>query len=182
MVPLSFLAAAAAATETAQKSGLPQLNPDSFVSQLLWLALTYGFLYFALSRFILPRIGAALEERRERIQSDIDQAEQLKAETDKAIADYEQALATARSDASRIARETRERLAAETETERNAVETQVAEKLKDADARINAVKTAALAQVGEIANDTAGEIVAKLIGGQATADELRAAMASTQPN
>lgn len=179
MVPLSFLASAAA--ETAEKSGLPQLNPESFASQLIWLALTFGFLYFALANFILPRIGAAIEERRERIQSDIDQAEQLKADTDKAIADYEQALTTARSDASRIARETRERLAAETDAERSAVEAEVAEKLKEAETRINAVKAAALAQVGEIARDTAGEIVGKLLGGQASADEIKAAMNASQP-
>jgi F-type H+-transporting ATPase subunit b len=181
VVPLSFLAAAAAATaETAEKSGLPQLNPESYPSQLIWLAITFGFLYFALSSYILPRIGAAIEERRERIQSDIDQAEQLKAETDKAIADYEQALATARSDASRIARETREKLAAETEQERSAVEAQVAEKIKEAEQRINAVKATALAQVGDIASETAGDIVGKLIGGTASPDEVKAALSSSQ--
>lgn len=142
----------------------PPLDPANFSPQIIWLAITFALLYALLSRVALPRIGEVIEERRDRIQRDIDAAEAMKAETEKALKDYEQALADARVNASGIARETREKLAAETDKKRHAMEQQVAAKIADAEARIATMKAGALASVGEIAADTASAIVGKLIG------------------
>ncbi|MEO0671968.1 MAG: F0F1 ATP synthase subunit B' [Pseudomonadota bacterium] len=177
-IPALLLAAAAtaAAEGEASKSGLPQLDPSTFMPQLIWLAITYGVLYWALSTFVLPRIGRAIDERRERIQRDIDEAERLKAETDAAIADYEKSLAEARTRASSIAAENRDKLNAEVDAERASVDEQVNAKIAEAEQRIQTMKQSALAQVNDIAADTAGDIVAKLVGGSASADEVKAAL------
>jgi F-type H+-transporting ATPase subunit b len=168
--------AAAAAPVADKKGGLPQLHVPDFPPQLIWLALSFGALYFILSRVALPRIGEVIEERRDRIQRDLDEAERLKIETEKALAAYEQALAAARGKATAIARETRERVAAEIDQERARVEAQVAAKVAEAEKRILDMKTKALAQVNEIATETAGAIVAKLIGADVSADEVREAL------
>ena len=101
-----------------KKSGLPQLNIPDMAPQLIWLALTFGLLYIVLSRVTLPKIASVIEERQNRIQRDLDEAERLKEETDAALAAYEQALAEARGRANGIARETREQLTAEVNGER----------------------------------------------------------------
>jgi F-type H+-transporting ATPase subunit b len=172
LVILTALAAAAAATAEKQ-GGLPQLHAPDFAPQLVWLALTFGILYLLMSRVTLPRIGAVIEERRLRIQRDLDEAERLKMETEKALADYEQALAVARGKAGAIARETRDRLAAEVDEERARVDAEVATKLVEAERRIADMKDKALQQVREIAADTAGAVVARLIGADVGADEAR---------
>ncbi|MCB1510186.1 MAG: F0F1 ATP synthase subunit B' [Hyphomicrobiaceae bacterium] len=159
-----------------KKSGLPQLNVPDFAPQLIWLALTFGVLYYVLSRYTLPRIASVIEERSNRIQRDLDEAERLKSETEKAIAGYEQSLAEARGNANAIARERSEKLAAEVNAERSKVESELAAKLAEAEARITATKTEAMARVGDIASDTAGELVRTLIGADVSADEVRAAM------
>lgn len=176
MIPAVILAAAA---EGEAKSGLPQLNPESFAPQLIWLAITYGFLYLALSWFILPRIGQVIEERRNRIQRDLDEAESLRNDTDAAIAAYEQALADARSRASTIAKETRDRLSAETDRERARVEDSINAKMNEAEQRIGEMKQQALSEVDTIAAEAAAAIVAKLVDKDVAADEIRAAMAAT---
>lgn len=168
--------AAAAAEATEQSGGLPQLNVPDFSPQLIWLAITFGALYFILSRWSLPRIAEVIEERRERIQRDLDEAERLKGETEKAIAAYEQELAAARGRAGSIARETREKLAAEVDEERARAESQVSTKLAEAEKRIAEMKANALAQVNQIATDTAGSIVEKLIGAEVSAEEARRAL------
>ncbi len=68
------------------------LDAGTFAPQLVWLALTFGLLYLLLKRFALPRVGEVIEERRDRIQRDLEKAEKLKAETAQALATYEQAL------------------------------------------------------------------------------------------
>ncbi len=158
------------------KKVFPPLDPATMGPQLVWLAITLTALYLLLSRMVLPRIGGIIEERKTRIQRDIEAANRLKGDTDKALQTYEKALADARGNASTIARDTRDRLTAETDKERAAIEAQNAKNLAAAEARIAANKQKALASVGEIASDTASAIVKQLIGQDVSADDIRSAL------
>ncbi len=129
-----------------------------------------------MARVALPRIANVIEERRDRIASDLDKAEQLKRQTEEAIAAYEQAIAEARARAHTIAQEAREKLNAEIEEERADVERQIAEQTAEAESRIQAAKTTALSHVNEIATDTATAIVKRLIGGRVTKAEITGAV------
>ena len=48
----------------AESGGMPQLNPEFWISQIFWLTLTFGILYIFLSKLILPKISANLELRK----------------------------------------------------------------------------------------------------------------------
>lgn len=168
--------AAEAAEEAAKSGGLPQLNPEYFTPQLFWLAVTFVALLFIMWKVALPRVAEVIDERADRIKRDLEAAGRLKAETDKALGDYEKALADARANASGIAKETREALAAETDGERHRVDAQIAGKLQEAEARIQATKSKAVSAIGEIAAETAGELVRKLIGQDVPAVEIKKAL------
>lgn len=143
---------------------MPQLEFHTFVPQLVWLVIVFGYLYVMMSRVALPRVATVLEERRDRIADDLDQAEQFKRQTDEAIEAYEKALAEARAKAHEIAQETRDRLHEETERQRLAIEARLAEKIAEAEKQIAATKEAALANVRSVAIDVADAIVAQLLG------------------
>jgi len=170
---LLFAVAAEAAEGASKSEGLPQLDPNHFTPQLFWLVLSFIALFFVMSRIALPRVGDVIDERRERIKRDLDAAGRLKDETDKALSDYEKALADARSNASGIAKETRDRLAAETDAERQRVDAQLAVKLQNAESRIAETKSKAVSAIGEIATDTARAVVTKLIGQDVSPDEVK---------
>ncbi len=159
--------------EAGHKGAFPPLDPANFAPQIIWLAISFALLYALMSRIALPRIGEVIEERRDRIQRDIDAAEALKAETEKALKGYEDSLADARGKASGIARDTREKLAAETDRERAETDTKVNAKIAEAEARIAAMKNNALSSVNDIAADTASAIVGKLIGENITAADVK---------
>ena len=106
--------------------GLPQLNQHDFAPQLIWLALTFGALYFLMATVALPKVGGVIQARRDRIQRDLDDAARLKGETEQALASYESSLAAARLRAGAVAKDVRDKLAAEVESERGKVEGQVA--------------------------------------------------------
>ncbi len=156
---------------------MPQLNLGDFAPQLVWLAITFIVMYLLMARVALPRIGAVLEERRDRIAGDLAQADQLRRETEAAIAAYEQSLAEAKAKANAIAQETRDRLNAELERERKQVETQIAQKLEAAEAAITRTKQQALAHVEDIARDTSAALVEHLLGERAPTDSLDEAVA-----
>ena len=55
----------------AESGGMPQLNPEFWVSQIFWLIITFGILYIILSKIILPKISSNLELRKSQIQKNI---------------------------------------------------------------------------------------------------------------
>jgi F-type H+-transporting ATPase subunit b len=157
----------------------PPLDASTFVPQLVWLAITFGFLYLTLSKVLLPRVGEVISERADRIKRDLAEAERLKAETEKALKSYEDALGSAKVKAGGIAKETRDRLSAETDRERAQVDQQMAAKLADAEKRIAETKKRAMTSVSDIATETATAIVAKLTGATVAADAVKKVVAAT---
>jgi F-type H+-transporting ATPase subunit b len=158
--------------------GFPPFQVDTFGSQLLWLALTFGALYLIMSKIALPRIGAILEERSDRIQADLSEAARLKTETESAIESYEKALADARANAQKIANETRDALNAEADEARRKVEADLAAKLAAAESQIGKTKATAMANVEAIATDAAQSIIERLTGQSVGADAAKSAVAA----
>lgn len=159
-------------------AGFPPFDSTTFASQILWLALTFGFFYWIMKNVAVPRIAGILEDRKDRIAGDLSEANRLKTETDEAIASYEQALAEARNKAHAIAHETRAKLKTDQEARREKAEAELAEKLKSAEAHISEIKTEALSHIGEIATETTSALVEQLMGKAPTKTDLNKALKS----
>jgi F-type H+-transporting ATPase subunit b len=153
-------------TETPGGHGgsFPPFNSSTYASQLVWLALAFILLYVLMSRMALPRIAAIFDARQAKIAADLGEASRLKAEADAAGAAYEKALAEARGRAQAMAGEIHDRLVADAEASRHALEGRLAARLAEADKSIAATKTAAMGNVRGIAVDSAALIVRRLTG------------------
>ncbi len=185
MTILQTIAAAAAATaETAEEAsgggGLPQFDPSSFYSQLFWLAITFAFLYWVMSSFILPRLGGVIEERRDRIADDLDQASEFKHQAEEAENAYKKALADAKAKAQSIAAQTRDELDAEIAGLNADADAKAAAAVEAAEARIHDMKEQASAKVRDAAVDTTRAIVEALIDERPTDDAITSVMPSAQ--
>ena len=76
----------------AESEGMPQLNPEFWVSQIFWLILTFGSLFIILSKFVLPKISNNLEMRKSQILENIETAEKQKIESENKIKEYDVAV------------------------------------------------------------------------------------------
>ncbi|GGF16571.1 ATP synthase subunit b [Aliidongia dinghuensis] len=150
---------------------MPQLDPTSFSPQLIWLAITFVVLFFLMAKVALPRVGAAIERRKDQIDGDLDRATKLKAEIDIVIQAYERALAEARAQANATVNETKERMAEIAAKRQQAAIAALTEKTKTAESRIAAAKADALANVRTIAIDASRAAASRLIGDEI--DEAR---------
>ncbi|WP_425410973.1 F0F1 ATP synthase subunit B [Hyphococcus sp.] len=176
----SLLTAAAAAPADAHgeasSAGLPQLDPAWWPSQLFWLVVTFGVLYWLMAGRFLPSLGGAIEERRDRIADDLDQASEFKRQADEAEAAYNKALADARAKAQSIAADTR----ADVDKEIAALQAETDEALDNqldaAEARIAKMKTDAAEKVREAARDTTRAVVEALIDEAPTDDAIKRAI------
>ncbi len=156
---------------------MPQLDFSTWPSQLIWLAITFLVLYILIAKFALPKIGGTIEQRQNRIATDLDEAQRLKDDTEKAIAAYEAALAEAKAKAHVIAQEARDVLHAEIDEERTKLDAQLNARMVEAETRITKTKDAALKNVEQVAADTAAEIVKQLIGTKTSAAAVKKAIA-----
>jgi F-type H+-transporting ATPase subunit b len=144
--------------------GFPPFEPQTFASQLVWLAIAFVLLYVLMSRLALPRVASIIEDRQKRIADDLADAGRLKQESDAAVVAYEKALADARARAQTIANETREKQQAQADATRKTLEAGLNAKLAEAEKSIAATKQAAMANVRAIAEDAARAIIERLIG------------------
>lgn len=161
--------------EAGHKGTFPPMDATTFPSQIFWLVIFFALLYFLMSKLALPKMAAVLEKRHKAIESDLSKASALKNETEAAIQSYEKALADARAKAQGIAAETRAKMASEIDAERSALEQKISAKTGEAEAKIAAAKASAMKDVGEVAAETAAEIVSELTG--ATVSKAEAAKA-----
>jgi F-type H+-transporting ATPase subunit b len=165
--------------ETPQEhKSFPPFDSTTFASQLLWLAITFVLLYWILARFAIPRIRGIIEDRRNRIAGDLDAADKMRLQSEQAQANYEKALAEARSNANRIAEGAREESKAASAKQRETIEADLAGKLAVAEARIGEIKSRAVADVGAIAGEAAEAVVAALTDAKVTREEVELAVAA----
>jgi F-type H+-transporting ATPase subunit b len=158
--------------------GFPPFDAQTFPSQLFWLALTFIALYLLMSRIALPRVASILDARRQRVESDLGEAQRLKDASDAAIVAHEKALAEARARAQALANETREKAAAAAEARRKEVDAKLNAHIAEAEKTIAATRSAAMANVHRIASDTAPAIVEQLTGIAPASDEVDRAVSN----
>ena len=120
----------------AHERAFPPFQKDTFASQLVSLLIAFVALYLIVSRIALPRVGSVLDERQNKIEGDLADAQKLKDQSDSALKAYENELAAARSRAQAIGAETREKLNAASEAERKTLEDQLSVKLAEAEKTI----------------------------------------------
>ncbi len=157
------------AAETAARGGehaaeggaFPPFDASLFASQLVWFAVTFALLYFALSRFVLPQIGAVLSKRAGAISSDLDAAAKQSAAAEDARVAMERATAKARADARAMIDKARAEVQAKLNAEQGQAEARLVERIRAVEAKVDAARTKALTEIPALAEVLARDIADK---------------------
>lgn len=175
-VPIPDDPATQVETPIGTESLFPPFDYYAWPSHLFWLAIAFGVLYFLVNRLVVPKVGGIIEDRRDRVASDLGEASRLARETDEVIAAYEAELTEARRRAFTIAQERRDEIKAEQARQQAETEEALAVRIAEAEKQIAESRDAALAQVETIAADAAQAIVQQVGGVTVTEDEANAAI------
>ena len=141
---------------------MPQLDPSTFGSQLFWLVISFVTLYLVMAVLVLPRISKTMSARTGQLEGDLAEAEALRDKAEAALAAYEDALATARSNALVLAQEMRAEVQAETDRQKAELDAKLAEQAQAADARLNEVRDNAMAGLRDAAGEIVGDVMAAI--------------------
>lgn len=151
---------------------MPQITqlPIIFWSQLFWLALVFGTIFFVIGRGMVPKIRGVVEQRDAKISGDLEAAQRARDEAEKTEEQYRAAMDVSRSEAMKLASAAKQAGALEAEERTKKVDEQVGAKIAEAEARIRAAVETAMREVDNVAAEAARDLVAKLTG-QAVPDE-----------
>jgi F-type H+-transporting ATPase subunit b len=146
------------------------LVPD--LTELIVGAITFGIIFFALWKVLLPRLQQTLEERTDKIEGGLQRAEETQAEADATLARYREQLAEARHEAARLREQAREQGAQIIAEMREQAQAEARRLVDAAHAQIEADRQQALqslkTEVGGLAVDLASRVV-----GESLTDEAR---------
>jgi F-type H+-transporting ATPase subunit b len=158
----------------AESGGMPQLNPEFWVSQIFWLTLTFGILYIVLSKAILPKISSNLELRKSQIQENIEAAEKQRIESDTKLKEYDDLILKSKIKAKNIYKDAREKVIKDINLKKEVLDRQIDEEIKKAEKEIEVLKKNAPEKINKIAIETSSELIRKLIGAEINSSSISA--------
>ena len=147
----------------AESGGMPQLNPEFWISQIFWLILTFGILYIVLSKLILPKISANLESRKSQIQENIEAAENQRESSVSKLKEYDEIINKSKIEAQNIFKEAREKVLKDISSKKNSLDKQINE-VEDAIKNQEEAVTTTTEQIQQLRDEGKGDEADELEG------------------
>jgi F-type H+-transporting ATPase subunit b len=150
----------------AESGGMPQLNPEFWISQIFWLTITFGILYVVLSKFILPKIGKNLEMRKSQILENIEAAEKQRKESEHKIEEYEKIIQNSKNEARNYFNQAKEKVLKDINIKKESLDKELNKEIQKAEIEIQEFKNKAPEKINKIAMETSGDLLKQLIGAE----------------
>ncbi|WP_415271604.1 F0F1 ATP synthase subunit B [Candidatus Pelagibacter sp. Uisw_121] len=158
----------------AESGGMPQLNPEFWVSQIFWLIITFGILYVVLSKLILPKISANLETRKSQILENIEAAEKKREESEQRIEEYEKIVQDSKNEAKNYFKQAREKVLKDIGIKKEALDKEIDEEVNKAEIEIKSFRDNAPEKIKKIAEETSSDLLQELIGAEVNSSSISA--------
>jgi F-type H+-transporting ATPase subunit b len=158
----------------AESGGMPQLNPEFWVSQIFWLTLTFGILYIVLSKLILPKISNNLESRKSQILENIEAAEKQRQNSEEKLKEYEEIVSKSKMEAKNIFNQAREKALKDISAKKEVLDKQIDDEIGKAEQEIKELQKGAADKINKIAIETSSELIQKLIGAEVNNSSISA--------
>ena len=150
--------------QSAETGGMPQLNPEFWISQIVWLVITFGILFIVLSKFILPKISDNLETRKSQILENIENAEKQREESEKKLKEFDKIIVESKNKAKNLFNDARQKVLDDVNKKKAALEKNIDDEVNAAEQEIDQLKKSSQEKITKIAIETSSDLVKKLIG------------------
>ncbi|MBJ6120670.1 ATPase [Sphingomonas mollis] len=152
---------------------MPQISQiaATYASQIFWLLITFGLLYFVVGRGMVTKIVATVDARESRIAGDLAAAEAARLQADRTEEAWRVEMEAARTAAAADTNAAKVQATQSAELQVKAADAELAERLGHHDLAIANAKAEALANLETVAAEVAQQLVAKLSGVQVSVDQ-----------
>jgi len=152
--------------------GMPQLNPNDLVPQLVWLVILFVTLYAALSKVAMPRIASTLEARDAKIAGDLAAAQKASEDARLLVETYRQKLVAAREHARGLQRERADADSVAAAARLAELGEKLNARIAEAERRIGEQRNAVMLSLQQMAEEIGQSAYAKVTGQPADAGAL----------
>ena len=160
--------------QSGESGGMPQLNPEFWVSQIVWLVLSFCILYIVLSKLILPKISNNLESRKSQILENIETAETQREDSEKKLKEFEKIILESKLEAKNYFNEARQKILEDINNKRVALEKDIDDEISAVEQEVNNLKITSSEKIKKIAIETSSELIKQLIGEEANNSSISA--------
>ena len=147
----------------ASEAGMPQLNPEFWVSQIFWLIIIFISLYLIIGKIFLPKITYSIENRKSRIVNDLDEAQKLKESAEKKLNEYNEIIQKTKKEAKKIIEDSKKKLDRDIEGKKQKFNDEIEKELKIAETEIKNLKKSSISNINNIAVEISAEVVKQII-------------------
>lgn len=151
-------------SKSAESGGMPQLNPEFWISQIFWLIISFGILFIVLSKFILPKIRNNIEFRKSEILDNIETAEKQKTEAENTLKNYDELIRKSKNEAKNYFNDARKKIIEDIEKKKQALDKEIIIEIKKAEAEVAELVNKAPEKIQKIAIETSSDLIRQLIG------------------
>lgn len=157
---------------------MPQINQLSeiFFSQLFWLLIVFGIIYFVIGRGMVPKIQSTIDARDRRISGDLEAAQAARAKADETEAAWRGRMDQARAEAARLTQVAKQDSALATEAKVRKAAEKIGLKAEAASAKIREAGDAARVEIEAVAAEASQEMIQRLTGIVVEKEEAAAAV------
>lgn len=146
------------------KEGMPQLNPEFWLSQIVWLTIVFALLYFLIQKFFSPKLFALIDTRTNFIKSLLEEAEVCKNQIQKLEDEYNLIITEAKIESKKISAKLKSDLNDKISIKRKEFENFLNSETLKAEEEVNNFKKKALENIQSIAGDFSKELIEKITG------------------
>ena len=164
LINIFYFSFCTVAVKSSEKGGMPQLDPEFWVSQIFWLTITFGTLFLVLSKFILPRISKNLEQRRLQILENIEIAEKQREQSEKNLKEFDEIILKSKNKAKEVMLAAREKVVSEITKKKMKLDEDLNSEIQNVEKEIIELKLSSPKKINSIASNITYEVIKRLIG------------------
>ena len=146
------------------EEGMPQLNPEFWISQIFWLILIFSGLYIVIWKIFLPKITDSIENRKSKILGDLNETQKLKENTEKKLKEYNKIIEDTKKEAKRIVEENEKKIENDIKNKKQKFNEEIDKELMTVEMEIKNLKKTSISNINKIATEISSEILKQLVG------------------
>ena len=156
------------------EEGMPQLNPEFWLSQAFWLVLVFVILYLIIWKTILPKISDNLENRKKTISSDLEEAQNLKKLAEERYEEYKKLINDAKNEAGKIISENKLKLDQDLNNKKIQIQKEIDREINELEKEIKNFKQKSLESISKISKEISSEVIKKVLNTEINESNLSA--------
>ena len=156
------------------EAGMPQLNPEFWVSQIFWLIVTFAILDLIIWKVFLPRITYSIENRKSKIVNDLNETQKLKENAEKKLNEYNDIIKNTKKEAKKIIDDNKKKLDRDLDDKKKKFNDEIEKEIIETEKEIKNLKKASIENINKIAEEVSAEIIKQFVDSEVNKSNVSA--------